>query len=117
MREIINLTPHDINVVDDNGNVHTFPRSGTIARVDTHTEYHRGWEVYEGEDVWIPLAHERDGEVIDLPEPKDGVDYIVSARVRNAVPHRKDVFSPGGLVRDDDGKVVGCSCLVGNPWN
>jgi hypothetical protein len=38
MTQIMNLTPHDINIVDDNGNVtHTFPKSGDVLRLDIST--------------------------------------------------------------------------------
>jgi hypothetical protein len=33
--KVVNLTPHDIRVVDFAGDVHTFPASGTVARVAT----------------------------------------------------------------------------------
>ena len=54
------------------------------------------------------------GEVVGLPDPTEGVIFIVSGLVRSAVPHRLDVASPGELVRDAAGAVVGCRNLVVN---
>ncbi len=63
--KFINLTPHDINIVTDNGIV-TIPRSGTIARCTTFTQLH---SVVDG----IKLFAARFGDVVDLPEPTEGV--------------------------------------------
>ena len=48
------------------------------------------------------------GKVSNLPEPKDGVLYIVSAAVRTALPERNDLASPAHLVRDEEGRIIGC---------
>lgn len=62
----------------------------------------------------MPLSRTSYGAVEGLPEPKAGVIYIVSALVRAAVPGRLDVASPGELVRDAAGAVVGCKGLSVN---
>jgi hypothetical protein len=54
------------------------------------------------------------GRVDDLPAREAGVVYIVSALVRAAEPDRGDLASPGGLVRDDAGVIVGCEYLIVN---
>jgi len=54
------------------------------------------------------------GRVEGLPEPETGVLYLVSAVVRAAVPGRADVASPGDLVRDGEGNVIGCRHLILN---
>ena len=51
------------------------------------------------------------GEVEGLPEPQEGVLYIVPAMVRNALPERKDLASPGMLIRNAEGQPVGCDGL------
>jgi len=43
-----------------------------------------------------------------MPEQVSGVAYIVSALVRSAYPDRTDLLIPHGLVRDDDGNIIGC---------
>lgn len=47
-------------------------------------------------------------------EYEEGIYLLVSAMVREALPLRKDLVSPGQLLRDDDGNVIGCLGLVGN---
>lgn len=101
---IINLTPHEINVVGGAA----FPPSGTVARVATVTESY-------GSRDGVPLTTQRFGEVTGLPDQEPGGPlYVVSAMVRMAVPHRGDVASPGELVRDASGAVIGCASLVVN---
>ena len=97
--KIINLTPHTINISDL-----VIPSSG-IARakqeskqVDTIDE--------------IPVYNTVYGEVENLPEPQDGVIYVVSALTAQAVPDRKDVYITFGAVRDEAGKIIGCTGLA-----
>lgn len=104
--QVVNLTPHALNVHTDTG-VHTFSPSGTVARCATTT-------TQVGDLDGIPLFSTTFGAVQDLPDPQDGVVFVVSALVRQAVPHRKDVASPGDLVRDDKGNPVGCKGLTVN---
>ena len=98
-----NLTPHTINVVDASGaSMLTLPASGSVARCRaTATETER----VDG----VPVFKTVDGEVEGLPEPQNGVLYVVSALVREAVKAtRTDVVSPAEFVRDAEGKILGC---------
>ena len=97
--KIINLTPHAIN----------FPTmciapSGQIARVSCES-------LVVGYAAGIPLKKSTYGEVTGLPEPQDGVTYVVSAMVRNSCPNRKDLGSPSELIRDEENRVIGCNAL------
>lgn len=105
---LVNLTPHALHVHDLNGNVTTFPPSGTVARCAATT-------TQVGEANGFPLFSTTFGEVVGLPDEQEGVMLVVSALVRQAVPHRKDVASPGELVRDEAGNPVGCKGLNVNP--
>lgn len=105
--ELINLTPHTINIHTQAGVV-SVPASGTVARVATSRE------PLETLANGIQLYHTRYGEVEGLPEPQEGTGYIVSALVRQAVPMRLDVFSPGSLIRDGQGQPMGCEGLDAN---
>lgn len=49
--------------------------------------------------------------VTGLPEPQEGTIYVVSYITAQAVPDRKDVFFPGDPVRDDEGNLIGCAGL------
>lgn len=99
---IINLTPHKITVVLDNREI-TFPPSGEVARVSTClTKSH--------EIQGIPVFRTTFGEVVGLPDESPDVTYVVSALVRTHpdLVGRKDLVSPGELIRDDMGVIVGC---------
>lgn len=67
-------------------------------------------DVVEGVDIYENIY----GEVTGLPEYEEGVYYVVSAMVRQALPHRKDLLSPGQLIRNEAGQPVGCLGLVRN---
>ena len=67
-------------------------------------------DTVEGIDIYEVVY----GEVTGLPEFKEGVYYVVSAMVRQALPERKDLLSPGQLIRNEEGQPVGCLGLVRN---
>lgn len=104
---LINLTPHTINIVLENGTFDV-PASGMVARC-SQSETILGTVVVDG--IEIPITGQFFGEVVDLPAPKDGVAYIVSRLVASACPSRIDLLIPGPMIRDDDGKVIGCRGL------
>lgn len=113
--KLINYTPHAVNVIGDNGNL-TIPPSGYVARISTVTQ-DRGRRVVNGVPVHFALprygtveVQADNGEVYEMPQEKEGVGYIVSGVVREKM-NRGDTFSPGDLVRDDQGRVIGCRTL------
>lgn len=100
---IINLTPHEVNVVS-NGTTRTFNPSGTVARVSvTDTVV----DTIDGVDI----LEERYSDVVDLPDPADDTIYIVSLLVCQACPERIDLVHPSRPIRDDAGRIVGCGGL------
>ena len=100
--KLVNLTPHEINI----GGRVILP-SGTVTRCEEIT-------VRVGSFDGIELVQKEYGEVIDLPDLEWNTLYIVSAMVRMAVPGRMDLASPGDLVRDENGKIIGYKNLVIN---
>lgn len=116
--KLINLTPHAVVVTNNLGGSApvSFAPSGMVARVAMHNLEKRQWNVSNevGTAANIKFVIDEMGEVLDLPGPMKNTGFIVSAMVRAAVPHRNDVYSPGDLVRDEAGRVVGCQNLVGN---
>lgn len=104
---IINLTPHDVTLVGDDGSLSVFPRTGVVARLTETTILDR---MFAG----VPFVKTRYGDVVDLPEEKSMTVYIVSALIRTAMSHRRDLVSPGALVRDTDGKIIGCREFICN---
>jgi hypothetical protein len=106
---IINLTPHKIDVLCSYGTISIVP-SGKVARVATSDKLvHHVYMVYNGTEVPVPVNLPAFGSVVDLPEPEEGTFYIVSRIVKNAVPERTDVLVPGNLVRDAAGVIIGCN--------
>lgn len=99
-QSIVNLTPHAITILSPNGD-RIFPPDGTVARVSQTTKLE---SFIDGIEIHAP----RFGDVVGLPRPVEGVHFIVSAMVKAACPGRKDLLSPGELVRDVKGNVIGC---------
>jgi len=105
MDHLINLTPHVLNVRLASGELVALPPSGEIARVEQRLD-HAGYSI-DGADIYVRTF----GAVIGLPDPRMGVNFIVSAIVAQAAP-RGDVLSPGELIRDATGQPVGCKGLI-----
>lgn len=99
---LINLTPHNVTVAGVE-----FPASGQIARVEEIEPTATG-TVLVG-DQELPVVTVRTGRVVGLPPEKEGTYYIVSRMVAENAPHRRDLLIPHGLLRDDAGRVIGCS--------
>lgn len=98
---ILNLTPHAVNVIREDNTTLTIAPSGTVARVSQMREQ-------IGEVEGIPINVSKFGEVVDLPEQQEGVFLIVSRLVISALPDREDLIVPDDLVRDDQGRIIGC---------
>lgn len=93
----VNLTPHKVVLNDGR----SFDPVGTTARVAvTMTDF--------VDDVCDQVY----GDVVDLPMPKEGVVYIVSAMVLNAAKAagRKDCVAPATghkqTIRNEAGQIV-----------
>ena len=107
----INLTPHDINIIDNivTGKVvRTIPVSGIVARVSQQAMAAGGVD-------GMPLVILRAGTVQDLPKPKVGTYYIVSRAVQEACPDRHDLLVPTWMVRSADRRtIIGCAAFTVN---
>lgn len=112
---VINLTPHTINVCDDAGNVvQSFPPSGTQARCATI-------EAEAPPVNGVRATTQRFGKIEGLPAPQKDTVYLVSMVVGQAVRDgsaspRTDVYgpntSPGSVVRDESGQIKGVKSFV-----
>ena len=62
----------------------------------------------------VPLIRIRFGEIEGLPDRKEHTYFIVPAIVANAGKEigRTDLLVPSRVVRDNEGKVVGCLALA-----
>ena len=108
MGKLINMTPHDVVVYDDGGEIMvTIPASGQIARcAETSSP--------AGEFNGIPLVRKDYGDIVGLPDEAPDTMYIVSGLVSAAGAKlgRRDLYSPADLVRNSTGAVVGCKSLA-----
>lgn len=103
--ELVNLTPHVLNIHTGTDLIVLEP-SGRVARVRMDDE-----EI--GEVDGIPVMKAVFGEVRGLPDPEPGVAYVVSRMVLSALQGqgRDDVFAPGRLLCDENGRISGCMGL------
>ena len=98
--KLINLTPHDIVVEYKDGTRKVYPSSGQVARVEVE-------DVIVGNVDGLPVYKGKPKKLVGIPNPQDGVMYIVSLFVlQNA--NRDDLVSPNtnNAIRDDEGKIV-----------
>lgn len=111
MTQLVNLTPHAIVMVNGEGDtILTIEPSGTVARV---TQTTKQLETVTVDGLDIPVTQNSYGELVNLPEEKAGVSFIVSAMVASAGVElgRTDLFIPNETVRNDKGFIVGCKSL------
>lgn len=102
--KFVNLTPHEINIYEGDKLIKTVPASGKVARREQREEV-------LGKVDGITITEQFFGMVRDLPNEKEGVAYIVSRIVAEAFTFRDDLFIPGPMVRDENGRVIGCQGL------
>jgi hypothetical protein len=100
--KIINATFHPINILNEMGVLmKVFPKTGVSIRLEER--------MTEGEDIdGIPTGVINWDGAVNMPEQKEGVFYIVSQLTQSLLTHRSDLLSPKGIVRDNDGNVLGC---------
>lgn len=104
--KIVNLTPHPLDVQRTDGTWVNIPPSGQVARVAerrTAGPVVDSAEFGEFATEWFSL-----GDVEDMPTPEPGTVYVVSKLVAQALGNRLDVVCPGEVMRDNQGRIVGC---------
>lgn len=106
---IINLTPHAINFVGEDGKVFlSVPSSGVARAAATRSKV---GEIQANGGI-IPINTTTFEEVRDLPEPQPDTIYVVSALTAQAAPERSDLYITDDAVRDDAGRIIGCRALA-----
>lgn len=107
-----NLTPHEVCIYDMVGTEYdlnlVIEAGEEVARVAC--KYQKVDKVVEGVAIYRTVF----GEVTGLPDYEEGIYLLVSTIVREALPLRSDLVSPGQLLRNEEGQVIGCLGLVGN---
>ena len=100
----INLTPHQINIQLETGEVITVDPSGDVARVEQD-------DVYQSkDDNGVSYYRTKYYELKGVPVSVPGVMYIVSGLVLSA-SGRTDLAAPSELIRDSEGRVIACRGL------
>jgi len=104
---IKNLTPHPIRVRRPDGEEVVFSPEGIVPRVETI-------ETPSVEVEGVPTIARRMGRVVGLPEPCEGVFYLVSSLVFEA-SERTDLICPDTgktCIRDEHGNIVAVTRFV-----
>lgn len=113
---IINLLLHDITITDEGGHVvKVVPRSMLVARLDTDRQLAKpsiGGILFWHTKYSIPYcaridANGKEAERVNFPEQRPDTIYIVSGLFRTSY-ERSDLWQPGELIRDANGKPIGC---------
>jgi hypothetical protein len=108
MENIINCTPHQLNIKLTNGEFMKIDPSGVCPRVAVKTV---ALDTVNGIQLWDTEM----GDVTGLPEIRDDRIYVVSLAVKSALvgKYPKGTFvSPGALIRGEDGQPIGCDGLA-----
>ena len=108
---LVNKTPHPVTLVLDDAKI-TLDPVLPIPRVSSHNVVTANYVITD-ENGTITREAPEFGEVIDLPEPQEGVVYIVSMLVAARANGRTDLVSPGRQLRNEAGQVIGCAGLQG----
>lgn len=106
MRSLLNFTPHKVlTYLPEEGEPVELPQQGNVRLEE---EFSPGGVLPNG----LPVTLLGYGNAEGLPEPSEGVAYVVSQLVVNAHPAREDLVFPAGLVRNDSGDIVGFRLLA-----
>ena len=118
MDNFVNMTPHSINLRKGGKAVATIEPSGNQLRVprpkdEMVSELTVGTAtVTVNRKVFAGLSAvvvDADGNETALPEPAEGTYYIVSRIACEAMPERSDLLMVDGTVRDENGRIIGCT--------
>jgi len=108
---IHNLTPYDVNFTVGGASI-TFPSEG-VARA-AQTDETVGIITLDSAALpQVEIVKSTFGQPEGLPEPSEGTYYIVSLLTATAAKASgrttSDLLMPAGIVRDAEGRIIGCS--------
>ncbi len=101
------MTPHALTLVAESGELIELPKGEQIARLAVQRT---ALEPVSIGGVNLAVNLPVMGEIEGLPTPQEGVILVVSALVAGAAL-RRDVMSPGELIRNEQGVIVGAKGL------
>jgi hypothetical protein len=113
--KLINLTPHPVTIILRDGRQISLPSEGVVRVKEVVEDV---GEIILDDGTTIPLRRKFLAEQIEgLPEPQDGVVYIVSflAAQKAWELGRTDVISTGDPVRDEQGRIIGVTSFYVKP--
>lgn len=108
VNDLINLTPHNVNIIENGKCVLTI--TPTLPSARCVEKFYEGF-VVEYAGLRIPAGTLTYAQVYNLPDEVPGTKYIVSVLVAQQYPWRLDLLVPHDLVRKD-GQIIGCKRLV-----
>lgn len=122
---MLNLTPHAINILLEDGQTVTLPPSGAVARVlmdekDCGNKQIAAYSTAEAShdpvEVSVPVVKRQPGAVTGLPDYVCGdIPAVVSALVAAALPGAPGIYAPDTgptAVRDEHGNIVAVRRLI-----
>lgn len=112
---LVNKTPHTVNLVTEDGTKISLEPVLPTPRVSSSSIKTAVYTITDDNGIAHEIVREAPvfGEVVDLPEPQEGVLYIVSMLVAARAANRIDLVSPGRQIRNEAGQVIGCLGLQG----
>lgn len=112
---LVNKTPHPITLVLEDGAKITLAPVLPIPRVSSSSVQTANYTITDENGTEHTVVREAPvfGEVVDLPEPQEGIVYVVSMLVAARAQNRTDLVSPGRQLRNNAGQVIGCAGLQG----
>jgi len=115
----VNTTPHAINILAgsdlNQGKADiTIPSSNVSIRVKSEAIVDclttvGSLFVEIRKRKFTSVTYEENGVEMPLPNEQAGVLYIVSLITAQALPNRDDLLMVDGTVRDDGGRIIGCT--------
>jgi hypothetical protein len=115
----VNTTPHAINILAgsdiNRGEADvTIESSNVSIRVKSESEVEcltivGSLFVEIRKRKFTSVTYLEDGVEMPMPNQQRGVTYIVSRITAEALPNRVDLLMVDGTVRDDDGRIIGCT--------
>jgi len=112
MTKIKNLTPHKVILKGEDGKVNIFRSMGVIRASEMLVD-ESFITTDEGDRIKVVRKEFRQP---NLPEEQDGIIYIVSLPVCITSPHRKDIYIPNDIQRDERGRIQHCKSISMNPF-
>ena len=106
---VVNLTAHDLVLYQEGRPSATIRKQGEMARPEEELRDRPAIQTVLGTPPVKALHYT--GTVAGLPEPVPGTVFVVSRLTAQALS-RSDLLFPGGEVRDEDNRIVGCEFLA-----